>query len=45
VPHPSQAATVDTITKANKWMYELFTNMDQEQNQARTERNRYEPNP
>jgi hypothetical protein len=23
----------------------LFTNMDQEQEQARTERNRYEPNP
>lgn len=45
MPHPSQAATVDTITKANMWIDELFTNMDQEQNRVRTERNRYEPNP
>jgi hypothetical protein len=26
-------------------MDELFTNMDQEQEKVRTERNRYEPNP
>jgi hypothetical protein len=45
MPHPSQVATVGTITKANKWMDELFADMDQEQERVRTERNRYEPNP
>jgi hypothetical protein len=44
-PHLSQAATVDVVTKANEWMDELFTDMDQEQERAHTERNRYEPNP
>jgi hypothetical protein len=45
MPHPSQVATVGTITKANEWMDELFADMDQEQERVRTERNRYEPNP
>lgn len=43
--YPSQAATVDAITKANEWVDELFIDMDQAQEQIRTERNRYEPNP
>jgi hypothetical protein len=33
------------VTKADEWMDDLFTSMDQEQERARTERNRYEPNP
>lgn len=45
MPHPSQVATVDDITNANKWMDKLFTDMDQEQERVRTERNRYELNP
>jgi hypothetical protein len=44
VLHPSQVATVDDITNANKWIDELFTDIDQEQERVRTERNRYEPN-
>jgi hypothetical protein len=39
-----QASTVDIVNKANKWIDNLFTSMDQEQERARTERNRYEPN-
>jgi superfamily II DNA helicase RecQ len=45
VPRSGQASTVDIVTKANEWMDNLFTSMDQEQERARTERNRYEPNP
>jgi hypothetical protein len=45
VPSPGQAFTVDIVNKADEWMDNLFTSMDQEQERARTERNRYEPNP
>lgn len=45
VPHPDQAVAVEIVTKANEWMDGLFTDMDQEQERVRTERNRYEPNP
>jgi hypothetical protein len=45
VPRSGQAVTVEIVNKANEWISGLFTNMDQEQERARTERNRYEPNP
>ena len=44
-PLPSEAAAVDVITKANEWIDDLFTNMHEAQERARTERNRYEANP
>ena len=45
VPRSGQTATVDAAAEANEWMDGLFTSMDKAQEQARTERNRYEPNP
>jgi superfamily II DNA helicase RecQ len=44
-PTVGEAATVDIIAEANDWMDGLFANMSEAQEQARTERNRYEPNP
>ncbi|XP_022163480.1 uncharacterized protein LOC111028984 [Myzus persicae] len=45
VPSSRRAVTVDVVTKANEWIDGLFTEMDQAQEEIRTERNRYEPNP
>lgn len=45
VPRFGQAPTVNIVAKANEWMDDSFTNMDEAQDRARTERNRYEPNP
>jgi hypothetical protein len=45
VTRSGQASTIDIVTKANEWMDDLFTHMDHKQERARTERNRYEPNP
>jgi hypothetical protein len=45
VPRSGQTATVDAVAEANEWMDGLFTSMDKAQEEARTERNRYEPNP
>lgn len=45
MPTVGEAATVDIIAEANDWMDGLFANMSEAQEQARTERNRYEPNP
>jgi hypothetical protein len=45
VPRSGQAVAIDIATKANEWMDDLFTDMDQAQEKDRTERNRYEANP
>jgi len=35
---------MDAVAEANEWIDGLFTSMDKAQEQACTERNRYEPN-
>jgi superfamily II DNA helicase RecQ len=45
VSRSDPVVAVNIVTEANEWMDELFTDMDQQQERVRTERNRYEPNP